>query len=175
MEYSELDPTISAFSDYGNYRDIITPGSIEADTKWEYSYPNLTFGTIADNYWGGHCQVYDRDAKFVISDLNDIKDFTLNRVGFDDYLWIKLNNHTIYVGPHGGERVELKKNIYLTGVTTDGNNRLSCEQNTNWQFDLERDLKPYLKQGDNILWTRTIVSGCGESWLNIKLKYQSDN
>lgn len=175
MAYSELDPTISDFGDYGNHRDIITPGSIETDTKWEYRYPNLTFGTIADNYWGGHCQLYDRDSKFKISDLNDIKDFTLNRVGFDDYLWIKLNDQTIYVGPHGGDRVELKNNGYLTGVTTDGTNQHSCELGTNWNKDLNIDLKPYLNEGDNTLWTRTVVSGWGESWLNIKVKHQSDN
>lgn len=169
MEYSELDPTISGS------RDITIGASIEADTKWEYNYPNLVFVTKADNYRGGHCQVYDRDAKFEINDLNGIKDFTLNRVGFDDYLWFKFNNHTIYVGPDRGDRVELKNKGHWIGVTTNGKNLLSCERNTNWQFEPGIDLKPYLKEGENTLWTRTIVSGWGESWLNIRVKHQFDN
>lgn len=175
MEYSELDPTISDYGDYNNYKDIITPGSIEADTTWRYQYPNLTFGTKADNYWNGDCQVYDREAKFEVRNLNNVEEFTCNRVGFDDYLWIKLNDKTIYVGPHSGDRVALKTEGKRVGVTTDGNNLLSCEQNTNWQFYPKTDLKPYLREGTNTLWTRTIVSGMGESWLNFKVKHCCDN
>jgi hypothetical protein len=32
------------------------------------------------------------------------------------------------------------------------------------------DLKPYLKEGENILKTRVIVGGVGEGWLQIRAK-----
>mgnify|MGYP005846664603 CR=1 FL=1 len=171
MDYSELDTTSNS------YNDIIVPGTIESDTRWDYSYPYLSFGTVADNYWVGHCQVYDRNAKFEINDLYNIKDFTLNKVGFDDYLWIKLNGETIYVGPDGGDSIELTSQQSVTGIraVTNGEGNFPCERSTNWQFTPEIDLKPYLIQGENELWTRTIVSGWGESWLNIRAIHKDDN
>ena len=87
----------------------IVSGTIQTDMKWEYKFPNLTIGTIADNYWGGHCQVYDRPTKFQVSNLDKITEFRIKQVGFDDFLWIKINGITVYVGPHGGDRIELKR------------------------------------------------------------------
>lgn len=148
----------------------IIADTVQTDMKWVYSFPTLTIGTIADNYWCGHCQVYDRPTKFQVRNLDKITEFRITKVGFDDYLWIKINGHTVYVGPHAGDRIELKGNGFWTGVTTDGTNQYRCELGTNWNRDLNIDLKPYLKEGENELWMRVIVAGCGEGWMQISAK-----
>lgn len=148
----------------------IIADTVQTDMKWQYVFPTLNLGTIADNYWGGHCQVYDRPTKFQVRNLDKITEFRITRVGFDDYLWIKINGQTVYVGPHGGDRIELKDNGKWVGVTTDGNNQHSCELGTNWNKEVNIDLKPYLKEGENEIWMRVVVSGWGEGWIQISAK-----
>ena len=148
----------------------IVANSIQTDMKWEYNFPILNVGTIADNYWGGHCQIYDRSIKFDVTNIDKITEFRIKKVGFDDYLWIKLNGETIYVGPHAGDRVELKEKHWRTGVTTDGSNFHGCELNTNWERDVNIDLRPHIKEGENELWMRVLVSGWGEGWMQISAK-----
>lgn len=67
----------------------------------------LQFGTIADNYWGGWGAVYDRNLTFDIRDVGLITRFALTRAAFDDWLMVKVNGTLVYVGPHGGDRLEI--------------------------------------------------------------------
>lgn len=147
----------------------IVVGSIKQnDMTFRYTYPELTIGTIADNYWGGYCQVYDRTTTFKIRNLAKIKEFRISQVGFDDYLWIKVNGKTVYVGPYGGDRVELKGDGYLRGVTTNGHDHHSCELKTDWNVVVNIDLRPYLRDdAENEIWTRVVVAGRGEGWMKI--------
>lgn len=150
----------------------IIPGSVQSDMKWEYVFPTLTIGTIADNYWGGNCTIYDRSTKFEIRNLDKITDFRLVQVGFDDYLWIKINGNTVYVGPDGGDRIELAQsdNFWQRTVVSNGRNHRSCERNTNQNINVNVDLKPHLKEGQNEIWMRVIVSGSGEGWMKISAR-----
>ena len=149
---------------------LIIPEFVENDMKFEYNYPILTIGTISDNYWSGQCTLYDRDTKFEIKDLAGITEFTLKEVGFDDYLHIKINDNAVYIGPFGGDRLELVNKTKGQSVTTDGVNRYSCELNTSWHKIVNVDLTPYLKEGTNSILTRTLVSGYGDSWLSMSVK-----
>ena len=148
--------------------------SVQSDMKFEYSGSTLTVGTIADNYWCGHCQTYDRKTTFEVKNKNKITEFKLLDVGFDDYLWIKINGQTVYVGPDGGDRIEVTAgrgfwgNIF-SGVSN-GAAHSGCERNTNWHRVLNLDLKSYLKEGANEIWMRVVVAGCGEGWMNFKIK-----
>lgn len=159
----------------------IVKDSIESDMDFSYDYPILTIGTIHDNAWGGKCQLYDRNTKFKIKNLEEIKEFKLSRVGFDDYLWIELNGHTVYVGPDGGNRIELttQKGGWWSSdrtVVSNGIGTHSCERNTNWDSgsdnlaSIDLDLKPYLNNGENEIWMRVIVYGAGEGWMQITAK-----
>lgn len=157
----------------------IVKGSVEGDMDLSYNYPILTIGTIRDNYWGGRCQIYDRNTKFKIENLKEITEFKLSRVGFDDYLWIKVNGHTVYVGPDGGDRIELttQKHPWFGDhtVVSNGIGTHSCERNTDWKTgvnlnNINIDLKPYIKEGENNIWMRVIVSGYGEGWMQITAK-----
>ncbi|MBK1666522.1 hypothetical protein CKO28_00510 [Rhodovibrio sodomensis] len=43
-----------------------------------------------------------------------------------------------------------------------------CELNTSWKHNVDRDIKPYLKVGENVIQMRVIVSGCGEGWFHLR-------
>lgn len=154
----------------------IIPGSVASDMKFEYTYPVLTIGTIADNYWGGNCAVYDRNTNFKLKNLKEIKEFRITEVGFDDYVLIKVNEHLVYVGPDGGSQLEIVKRERHLGrlgkievsMVNNGNHDSHCERATSWTRSVNIDLKPYLREGDNSIFTRTIVSGGGESWMKIQ-------
>lgn len=148
----------------------ITLGTISSDTAFKYQYPELTIGTIGDKYWIGQCEIYDRSTTFDIRDLAKVHEFKLKQVEFDDYFWIKINDHTVYVGPYDGDRVEVKNEGYRRAVSTDGENIKPCDLGTNWNKAVDVDLKPYLKEGINEIWTRTVVGGHGNSWLKILAK-----
>ncbi len=151
----------------------IEKGTLASDMKFEFNNGVLTIGTIADNYWGGHCAVYDRITTFKITNKDKIKEFTLFKVGFDDYMSIQINDHLIYVGPDGGNKLEVKtvgSRFWKHQVVDNGSGHHACERGTSWVREPNIDLKHYLKEGENILKTRVIVAGAGEGWLQIRAK-----
>jgi hypothetical protein len=136
----------------------------------------ITFGTIGNNYWCGWGLVVDRSMTFSIKDVNSLNVFKLSDVWFDDYLWIKVNGNTAYVGPYGGNKLEIveywgehcdrEDGCYpvLNGSAVDyGTGTGELELRTEWHFSTNVDLKPFLVNGHNTIWTRTIVGGCGEN------------
>ena len=180
----------------------------------------LQFGTIADNYWGGWGAVYDRNLAFDIKDVGLITRFALTRAAFDDWLMVQVNGTIVYVGPFGGDRLEIYSpspvfessstrsctgffNEYNSGWecsdTGGGGNTVnyaSCadtgdgwnctanyslsgmvtyctgcfgspELSTSWNFGLNVDVKPYLKNGSNTIFVRTIVAGGGEGAIQL--------
>ena len=139
--------------------------SVASDMKLDYSGGILTIGTIADNYWDGFCKIYDRDTEFSIKNIRLLQEFKLVRTGFDDYIEIKINGTTVYIGPDGGSRLEV-----INGRVFDGHNYNSCELNINWDNTMNIDLKPYLVEGRNKISIRVIVTGRGEGWLQIAAK-----
>ncbi len=202
--------------------------TFEGDGAGNY---NLTFGTIADNYWGGWGATYDRNLNFEIKDVGMIKHFILTRAAFDDWLMVKVNGTVAYVGPHGGDRLEVVNRritanemaprqcsaysdeystTYACGLpescgwdcgyylkdptyyetctpiaggwqcsTPDPHNGQvqygpnsfgSPELRTSWNFNLSVDLKPYLINGANTIFMRTIVAGGGEGAIVISTR-----
>jgi len=188
----------------------------------------LQFGTIADNYWGGWGAVYDRNLTFDIRDVGLITRFALTRAAFDDWLMVKVNGNLVYVGPRGGDRLE----IYSPPPVFESSSTRSCTQtwddwgsgwqcsdtggggwwggggggnpvsyqsctavgggwncttsdyrtgmvqycatcfsrpelSTSWNFGLNIDVKPYLKNGSNTIFMRTIVAGGGEGAIQL--------
>lgn len=138
----------------------------------------LQFGTIADNYWGDG--QYDRVLRFTIKDKSKITLFSLTRAAFDDWLWVKVNGNTVYVGPYGGDRVELNCQIYyddfgyrevcggfFSTVTYCNGCTSRAELGTSWNIGLNINLIPYLNNGVNEIWMRTVVAGGGEGAIQI--------
>jgi hypothetical protein len=130
-------------------------------------YYKLTFGTWSDNYWGSG--QYDRSMNFVVDDLSQIESFVLNHAAFDDWIWVKINDVTVYIGPYsnyGITSIELSGKHVMTNVTT-----YNGELGKSWSYNnLNINLKPYLRAGNNTVWTRTIVQGGGESYIDMRIK-----
>lgn len=162
----------------------IVPTSIEADMAFNWAGDGagnfiLTFGTIADNYWGGRAAIYDRTLKFDITDVASITRFALTRASFDDWLLVSVNGATVYVGPYGGDRLEVEEycfgwdwdtdecTLYGKRVRYGANSVSGPELSTNWNFNLNIDIRPYLINGTNTIFMRTIVAGNGEGAIQI--------
>ena len=135
---------------------------------------DLTFGTFADNYWASG--QYDRKMVFKIDNLTQLRSFFLARAAYDDWQWIKINDQTVYVGPVSENRrmsqtngfIELQIQNGKAQTRTDAGN-FDAELSTSWDFSLQLDLKSYLKEGYNTIWSRTIVDGGGENALRFSL------
>lgn len=162
----------------------IVPTSIEADMAFNWQGDGtgnfiLTFGTIADNYWGGWGAIYDRSLQFEITDVASITRFALTRAAFDDWLLVSVNGAVVYVGPYGGDRLEVEEvctgwdwdtnqcSRYSKRVRYGANSTSGPELSTNWNFNLNVDLRSYLKNGSNTIFMRTVVAGNGEGAIQI--------
>lgn len=161
----------------------IVPNSTQADMRYWFGPAGggtyyLEFGTLADNYWPGSGTIYDRTLRFDIAKKADITQFSLVYAAFDDWLLVKVNGTTVYVGPKGGDRLEVVTQSYSCGK--EGENTCyrkrvqygpksfgNPELATSWSIGLGIDLKPYLVDGTNTIYTRTIVAGDGESFIRM--------
>lgn len=139
----------------------IIAADLSSDMQFTYSYPNLLIGARENNIWSDG--IYDRTTKLVVKNLDKIKEFRIIRVEFDDHMWIKVNGHSVFIGPYGGNELEP-----FVGGVTNGQQQMSYELGVSWQQDVNIDLKPYLKEGTNEIWTRVVVGGFGEGWMHIK-------
>ena len=71
----------------------------------------------------------------------------------------------------GPWKEKYKEKISITEVFN-GHEYKPCERETSWDKETDIDLKSYLKDGENILKMKILVSGGGEGWLKIKAKQQ---
>lgn len=134
-----------------------------------YSYPNLYVGTP---YWAPYyCSIdSSKFTTFMVKNLKNVKSFILERVLFDDYVMIKLNDKLVYHGPDsevGEDRIELIKPGRYGTITTNGYNRKSCERATNWDRRPNLDIKRFLKEGENRISITIATAGHGraEMWI----------
>lgn len=212
----------------------IVPGSTQGDMRTWFGPTGggtytLEFGTFADNYWGGYAAVYDRTLQFNVENPAGITLFHLVNASFDDWLLVSLNGNLVYVGPYGGDRLEVTSapttaipsngwcgtideytstwscyvpsgrdgsRLYGTygycerrGTDSEGyggtwycgavaggmiqygaSSYGSPELRTSWNRSMSVDLRPYLVQGTNTIFMRTIVSGAGEGAIRINAR-----
>lgn len=154
----------------GNYNP--STGMCNGTTTATYDKIRVWTGTIGDNYWSGWCSQYSSSANFYINDVNKIIDFKLKRAKFDDWIKITVNNHIIYVGPYGGDRLNVvgEDSFSLFGdplvkyVQYTSSQYGRCELGTSWDQYPDIDAKPYLINGTNTVKIDVIVSGLGEGY-----------
>lgn len=161
-----------------NYEGI-TKGSISQGVMFAISDGFLSIGTDSDNYLVGRCATYEKFIDFNIENASLVTVFRLAQVKFDDYLQLKFNGNIVYVGPDGGDYIEIRDRkieivrakVMVTEVFN-GYEYRSCERGANWDKEVSIDLKPYLNTGENTLEMKLLVSGMGEGWLKIEAKQQ---
>ncbi len=158
----------------------IVPGSWSGDMAVSYTPDGagnyiLQFGTIADNYWTGSGTAYDRTLRFTVRDVSLITRFILTQAAYDDWLLVKVNDAVVYVGPRGGDRLDVIPvcrprrggQVCYVQVQFGASCLSDPELNTSWNVSLNIDLRPYLRDGENILFMRTVVAGAGEGAIQI--------
>lgn len=160
----------------------VQAGSFQGDMHlhfWKNPHNNrhlLRFGSIGDNYWGDG--QYDREFTVHLKNIKNLSVFSLDRVEYDDWLVVKVNDTIVY-SSHGNKMLEYKEkyfeeedydgSVYLTGIAgvfTDSDTFIGGrERGISWKRDLNIDLRPFLREGKNTIWTRTIVGHLGENAL----------
>lgn len=135
-----------------------------------YSYPNLYVGTP---YWKPDVCTIDSSkfTTFEVKNVKNVKSFVLEKVLFDDYVMIKLNDTLVYHGPDsepGENMIKLITPGRWGTITTNGHNKKSCERSTNWDKYPRKDLKEYLREGENRISITIATAGHGraEMWIN---------
>ena len=135
----------------------------------------LTFGSIGDDYFRNN--QYDREMMVKIRNLKQLSVFTLQKVEYDDWLVVKVNGTIVY-SSHNNRMIYGQ---YLSGWgghsvhdEETGKRIGNTERKTSWKKELNIDIRPYLKEGDNVIWTRTIVGGGGESAAIFKVHQYCD-
>jgi hypothetical protein len=110
------------------------------------------FGTIGDNYWCSGCALFRRSYNVRVPSLQLLREARIFHIGFDDWVTVYVNGTVALCGPHG---------------CWNGSQR--CELSTSWSYPVNVDLRPLLRQGDNEILVDTVVAGCGEFWLGLRL------
>jgi hypothetical protein len=164
----------------------VVPQTFDADMQTNFNHIGdgvyeLVFGTVAQDYWTGNQNSggwFDKTLSVKILGLNRLDQFTLTTVGYDEWTWIKVNGHTVFIGPkpkaidrlehgicHFGSTqipcVQYGPNANHVAFAKDGESRI---ESTNV------DLKPYLVEGVNQIWTRTVTAMTGEMFLKIRTR-----
>ncbi len=110
------------------------------------------FGTIGDNYWCSGCSTFSRSYNVRVPSLRALREARIYHLGFDDWVTVRVNGTVALCGPHGC-----------------WNGTQACELSTSWSYPVNVDLKPLLQEGDNQILVDTVVAGCGEFWLALRL------
>jgi conjugal transfer mating pair stabilization protein TraN len=115
---------------------------------------NITLGSL-QNFRNGNCADFNNQINFNIKELEEINEFIITGVRYDDFLAIAINGHNILNDINANRRV--------VGGRMFGN----CERRI-MHDHAPIDMRPWLKSGSNILSLQNIVSGSGTVWINIK-------
>ena len=151
----------------------------------------LHVGKNANGTWAGTCAVFQRSVKFNIPDASRVKNFILQHVGYDDWLSILVNGERVYAGPYApwgfDEHWRYHRVVYGSFTTgydmgmgirygtwrywdgSTGAQIRSCELNAWRTYTPNTNIAHLLKDGENEIWTQTIVSGYGGFYAKFKV------
>lgn len=115
-------------------------------------------GTVGDNYWGGHCQIYEEYTRFRVINKGAIISAVIEQATFDDYFQIYFNNEMIWTHSPG-----------VFPPETSG----SCERATSWRVNPNTNVTSQFLNSDDVITfkTRTSVTGGGEGYARIRIQY----
>lgn len=126
-----------------------------------------------DNQYGQG--LHNFNALVNIRNLSQVEKFVIEWMSYDDWMILKVNGHNVFNGPHGGDMLDIcpngKVKIHSAGA---------CDQNLELMgiphgdasggVNLNLDLKPFLKKGENPLTMNLAVGGRGEFSIRIRTK-----
>lgn len=126
--------------------------------------PDQTFlipvGQIGDDYWSGSCNIFSVEQEITINDVNNVSEFILSQVEFDDWIKVSVNNQVVYVGPYGGDRLEI-----ISGkVRYTAADYSKCELGKHWSQHPNVNVRNLLVNGVNKVRIDVVVAGEGEGY-----------
>ena len=124
----------------------------------------LKFGKKDAYQWSGSTligKVYDRSFNINIVGIERLDLFNLVYVEGDDWVWIKVNGNSVFLGPTPPvvDRVEQVSNGVKYGPNS--NQVRTAEFGHSFTVNPNKDIRSYLHNGTNSIWIRTIVGGGG--------------
>jgi len=147
--------------------------SVSSNINWSYGNDRvLRIGESGGNVWNGSCKVIDATINFTIDEVANMRTFTLQNVIWDDHIRIVLNGTQVFIGPNGGDRLEVVSGVDCplgngSCVRKSATAYDVCERSTVWNSNPNLNLISLLQDGANELTYRTVVSGSGRGGMAI--------
>lgn len=127
----------------------------------------MWIGQVGDNYWKGHCVIYEEETAVFVDNPDAIISATLEYLEWDDHI-------QVFVGPKGSETKIYNGPTGLFPPETEG----VCELNTSWKEAVNIDVTPYFKNvapGTPVNFKiRVSVDDEGEGFGRIKIRYDKN-
>ncbi|MEK9497177.1 conjugal transfer mating pair stabilization protein TraN [Photorhabdus sp. P32] len=124
----------------------------------------LWIGRVGDNYWSGHCAIYEEFTRLQVSNPDAITSAVLEYAKWDDYM-------QVWVGKSGQEQKVWQGPNNNFPPETAG----ACELSTSWEVNPNTDVTnnfKNVKPGDVISFKiRVSVTGGGEGYGRIRIHY----
>ena len=140
-------------------------------------------GAVGDDYW--KTGYYSREFTVDILDASAVKTFRMYSVGFDDLMAVAINDNWVWSDYNGGTfhpEFNAWGKIYdqcLSGYTewgewsdcykTEPRLQSQWERRTSFKYPVSVDMRPYLRNGRNIIRMDTGVVGAGEGWVFLEI------
>ena len=155
----------------------VQAGTPEGDMQVSLSKLNeqglhqLTFGGKGDNYWNYNAltgKQIDRQLVLNIVGKERLEVFKMTRVEYDDWLLVTVNGNVVYSSAGAKIRFKLINDptTRMGTVVREDNPSIILgrpERKTSWKRNPNVDIRPYLKEGQNIINARVIYGGGGEA------------
>lgn len=143
----------------GPYNIMPTPSTNDSLDLW--------IGTIGNNYWTGHCAIFERENVFRVISPQAIQSVTLVNAVWDDYMqiWIGKEGHEqlVWSGPNSNFPPE-----------TEGACELSTSWNQNPNIDITSQFLNAIDAGDTVRFKiRVSVTGGGEGYAKLQIRYDA--
>ena len=140
-------------------------------------------GAVGDNYWG--TGYYKREFIIDINNKNDVQMFRMYGVGYDDELAVAVNDEWVW-SEYGGGSFNPSTNSwgrwsyqcvpgydmwgdYSWCATQEPVWQTHWERSTSWNYGVNVDFRPKLREGRNVIRMDTGVVGGGEGWLFLEI------
>ena len=121
---------------------------------------NVILGRIGNNYWSGHCDIFERYFRVFVKQPELIQSATIVHAKWDDYMQVWIDNYKVWSGPNNNFPPE-----------TAGR----CELSTSWNRNPNVNVTSYFKRyGEINTKIRVSVSGEGEGYAFIHIRLKED-
>jgi len=121
---------------------------------------NVILGRIGNNYWSGHCDIFEKYFRVFVKKPDLIQSATIVHAKWDDYMQVWIDNYKVWSGPNNNFPPE-----------TAGR----CELSTSWNRNPNVNVTSYFKRAGEIKTKiRVSVSGEGEGYAFIHIRLKSD-